>query len=70
MRETPDPDPRHREALSALKTAEARSRLFFETSLAGIYTCTLDCTFLECNESFARMLGYPACADLLAVNGR
>ncbi|HET9793915.1 MAG TPA: PAS domain S-box protein, partial [Thermoanaerobaculia bacterium] len=70
MRETPDPDPKHREALSALKTAEARSRLFFETSLAGLYTCTLDCAFLECNESFARILGYPSSGEVLAVNGR
>jgi len=70
MRETPDPDPRRREALSALKTAEARSRLFFETSLAGIYTCTPDCVFLECNDSFARILGYPSPQELLSIDGR
>ncbi|HET7452358.1 MAG TPA: PAS domain-containing protein, partial [Thermoanaerobaculia bacterium] len=64
MRETPDPDQRHRDALSALKTAEARSRLFFETSLAGIYTCTVDCVFLECNDAFARILGYSDPAEL------
>jgi len=70
MRETPDPDQRHRDALTALKTAEARSRLFFEKSLAGIYTCTLDCAFLECNDAFARILGYPSPDDLLTINGR
>ncbi len=70
MREAPDQDSRHREARSALRTAEARSRLFFETSLAGIYTCTLECAFLECNEAFARILGYPSPAEILAINGR
>ena len=59
-----------RGAMQALRTIEARTRLHFEKSLAGIYACTLDCEFLECNEAFAQILGYAQPADILAVNGR
>jgi len=60
----------HREVLSALNTVEARRRIYFEKNLAGIYACTLSCDFLECNESFARMLGYASPTDVLSINGR
>jgi len=60
----------HREVLSALNTLEARRRIYFEKNLAGIYACTLSCDFLECNESFARMLGYASPTEVLSINGR
>ena len=57
----------HREVLSALNTVEARRRIYFEKNLAGIYACTLSCDFLECNESFARMLGYASPTDAIGA---
>lgn len=61
---------RHREIVAALDTLEARRRIYFEKNLAGVYATTLDCEFLECNDSFARVLGYGSPAEILAVNGR
>jgi PAS domain S-box-containing protein len=37
-----------------------RSRLLFERNLAGVYRSTVDGKIVDCNDSFARMLG---CAD-------
>ncbi len=53
-----------------MRTPEARQRLFFEKNLAGVYASTFDCDFLECNDSFARILGYASPAELMATNGR
>jgi diguanylate cyclase (GGDEF)-like protein/PAS domain S-box-containing protein len=66
-RQNPD---RHREIVAALDTLEARRRTHFEKNLAGVYSTTLACEFLECNDSFARILGFDSPGEVLAVNGR
>jgi PAS domain S-box-containing protein len=49
----------------ALAQSERRFRLLFEHNLAGVYRATLDGRLLECNEAFARMLGYSSPADIV-----
>jgi diguanylate cyclase (GGDEF)-like protein/PAS domain S-box-containing protein len=49
----------------ALRSSEARYRLLFEQNLAGVYRATLQGRILECNEAFARMLGYASAAEVL-----
>jgi len=59
---------RRKHAEQALLASEKRYRLLFEKNLAGILRTTLQGRILECNEAFARMLGYDSSADLLSVN--
>ena len=51
----------------ALRGSEARYRTLFEKNLAGILRTTLDGRVLECNEAFAKMLGYESGAELTAL---
>lgn len=53
-------------AQSALRASEERYRLLFERNLAGVYRSTLDGRIFECNDSFARILGYASRSELLA----
>ena len=55
---------RHR-SQEALRVSEERYRLLVERNLAGVFVSTLDGRFLECNDAFARILGYDSRADLL-----
>lgn len=48
-----------------LQAAEGRFRLLFEQNVAGMIRTTVDGRILECNEAFARMLGYGYPAQLL-----
>ncbi len=41
-------------------------RLLFEKNVAGIYFSTIDGQMLDCNESFARMLGYSSPEEVLS----
>jgi two-component system sensor histidine kinase/response regulator len=41
-----------------LRASEERYRLLFQRSLAGVYQSTLEGRLLDCNEAFARILGY------------
>jgi PAS domain S-box-containing protein len=43
-----------------LVAREKRYRLLFNRSLAGVYQSTLDGRLLDCNDAFARILGYPS----------
>lgn len=47
-----------RKAEKALLASEERYRLLFERNLAGVFRSTVGGKILDCNESFARMLGY------------
>jgi len=47
-----------REIEEARRTSEARYRHHFERSLAGVYRATRDGRLIDCNASFARMLGF------------
>ena len=59
---------RRKHAEQALLASEKRYRLLFEKNLAGIIRTTLQGRILECNEAYARMLGYESSAELLSVN--
>jgi diguanylate cyclase (GGDEF)-like protein/PAS domain S-box-containing protein len=56
---------KQRTAEGALLDSEARYRTLFERSLAGVYLMTLDGRILDCNDSFARILGYASREELL-----
>lgn len=47
-----------REIEQARRVSEARFRNLFERNLAGVYRTTLDGRVIDCNESFARILGH------------
>lgn len=49
----------------ALRASEERYRLLFERNLAGVYRSTVSGELLDCNESFARILGYNSREELL-----
>lgn len=51
---------------TALRASERHYRLLFEHNLAGVYLSTLDGRILDCNESFAKMLGFNSREDVLS----
>lgn len=55
-----------RTAEDALLASEARYRLLFERSLAGVYRKSLNGVILDANEAFARLLGYGSPGELLS----
>ncbi len=57
-----------RQAEGALKKSEQRYRTLFERNLAGVYRTTLEGRILDCNDSFARILGYASREEVLAHN--
>ncbi|WP_166207068.1 bifunctional diguanylate cyclase/phosphodiesterase [Cognatiluteimonas telluris] len=57
-----------RQSEDALRVSEARFRLLFEQNLAGVFRSLPDGRILECNDAFARMLGYESRAEILPVN--
>ena len=52
---------------SKLQATEERYRRFFERSLSGVYQATLDGRLLDCNDAFARILGYASREVCLTV---
>jgi diguanylate cyclase (GGDEF)-like protein/PAS domain S-box-containing protein len=52
-------------AEEVLRASEERHRLLFERNLAGVYRATMDGRLLECNEAFARILGYDSPTEVL-----
>ncbi len=50
----------------ALQASEKRFRMLFERNLAGVYRSTLDGALLDCNEAFARILGYASPEEILS----
>ncbi|MCI0490713.1 MAG: PAS domain S-box protein [Blastocatellia bacterium] len=55
------------QAESKLRESEQRYHLLFERSFSGIYRSTLDGCILDCNEAFARILGYDSREEILAA---
>lgn len=51
-----------------LKSSEQRYRLLFERNLAAVYQTTLDGKVVNCNLSFARLLGYDSPEEILTHN--
>jgi two-component system sensor histidine kinase/response regulator len=48
-----------------LQSSEQRYRLLFERSLSGVYQSTLDGTLIDCNDAFARILGFDSREECL-----
>jgi two-component system, cell cycle sensor histidine kinase and response regulator CckA len=55
-----------RRAEAALRAGEERYRLLFERNLAGVFRTTAAGAVLDCNDSFARILGYAGRDEALA----
>jgi two-component system cell cycle sensor histidine kinase/response regulator CckA len=55
-------------AEGALVASERRFRGLFQRSLAGLFRSTPAGRILECNDTFARILGYEGCEEVLGVN--
>ncbi len=53
-------------AEEAIRASEQRYRLLFERNLAGVCRATLDGRFLDCNDAYARILGYQSREEILA----
>ena len=47
-----------KKAEAALRSSEQQYRLLFEKNLAGVAISTLDGAMIDCNDAWARMLGY------------
>ncbi|HNP98962.1 MAG TPA: PAS domain S-box protein, partial [Bacteroidia bacterium] len=54
-----------KKAEEAKLQTDRRYTLLFERNLAGVYRTTLAGKILDCNEAFARMMGYDSKAELL-----
>ena len=54
-----------KKAEEALRSSERRYRLLFQRNMAGVFRTTMDGQFIDCNESFAQILGYSSPAEVL-----
>jgi len=52
-------------AEEALRSSERRYRLLFQRNMAGVFRTALDGRIIDCNESFAQILGYASPAEVL-----
>jgi diguanylate cyclase (GGDEF)-like protein/PAS domain S-box-containing protein len=57
-----------KQAEVALVASETRFRLLFEQNLAGVFRTLPDGRILECNDAFARMLGFGSREEIMAIN--
>ncbi len=57
-----------KQAEQAIIASETRFRLLFEQNLAGVFRSTAEGRILQCNDAFARMLGFESPADALGSN--
>ncbi|MEX0602269.1 MAG: PAS domain S-box protein, partial [Bacteroidota bacterium] len=51
-----------------LRTSEQRYREFFEEDLSGVFISKPDGTLLDCNPTYARMLGFSSVDEAIATN--
>ncbi|MDQ7839494.1 MAG: GAF domain-containing protein [bacterium] len=58
----------HKQLVRSLQESEARYRHFFEHDLTGDYLTTVDGQILDCNEAFARLLGFQSVEDAMSVS--
>jgi PAS domain S-box-containing protein len=58
---------RQKRAEEAVRASEQRYRLLFQRNMAGVFRTTLDGRFIDCNESFAQILGYSSPAEVLRL---
>ena len=59
-----------KQADEALQASEKRFRMLFERNLAGVYRSTVDGALLECNEAFAKILGFSTPEEILSPSLR
>ncbi len=59
-----------KQVADALLASEKRFRLLFEHNLAGVFRSLPDGRLLECNDAFARMLGYESRDDIIGVSSK
>lgn len=52
-------------AEESLRASERRYRLLFERNLAGVFRSTVDGHILDCNDSFARILGHSSREEVI-----
>jgi PAS domain S-box-containing protein len=57
-----------RRAERALRESESRYRSLYQTSVAGIYRTNVEGMIIDCNDAFARMLGYKDAQELSGLN--
>ncbi|MDH7515506.1 MAG: PAS domain S-box protein [Bacteroidota bacterium] len=57
-------------ALRMIKKSEEHYRQLFEWSLAGVYKADMQGRILDCNDAFAKMLGYAERKDVIAAGDR
>ena len=59
-----------KQAADALLASEKRFRLLFEQNLAGVFRSLPDGELLECNDAFARILGYQSTEEIIRVSSK
>ncbi len=57
-----------RNAQNELTKSEEQYRLLFERNLAGVYRATIDNVIIECNDSFAKIIGFKSREEVLEKN--
>lgn len=57
-----------RKAQNELAKSEEQYRLLFERNLAGVYRATIDNVIIECNDSFAKIIGFKSREEVLEKN--
>ena len=58
---------RQKRVEEAVRSSERRYRLLFQRNMAGVFRTSLDGRFVDCNESFAHILGYSSPAEVLCL---
>jgi PAS domain S-box-containing protein len=61
---------RQKRAEEAVRSSEQRYRLLFQRNMAGVFRTSLDGRFIDCNESFAHILGYSSPAEVLRLRAQ
>jgi len=57
-------------AEEALRASGEKYRRLFESNIAGVYSTSFEGNILECNEAFARMLGYDSPEEIVDVGAQ
>jgi PAS domain S-box-containing protein len=54
----------------ALRKSEERYRSLFEHNLSGVFLSSLDGIILDCNQAFAKILGYDSCDEIIGFSAK
>lgn len=58
----------HRSRVRLIRASAERFRVLFDRNLAGVYRSSMDGRVLDCNDAYARMLGFASRSELKARN--